>query len=112
MNLIPRLALAVLISACLSAADPPPDLIPYFTPPAEFSGDLGPFRPILKFNDGTPITTPADWQRRRLEILESWHKVMGPWPALIERPKLERLDVTDRDGFKQYRINVEIANTA
>jgi hypothetical protein len=109
MNLIPGISLAALVSACLNAADLPPDLAPYFTPPAEFADNLGPFRPILTFNDGTPVNTAPDWQRRRLEILESWHKVMGPWPSLIEKPRLELLDASDRDGFKQHRINVEIA---
>src|SRR5881394_234250 len=61
-------------------------IAPYFTPPPEYAGKLGDYRSVLLFESGTPVKTPADWQRRRREILDHWHKVMGAWPELINRP--------------------------
>lgn len=81
----------------------------YFEPPAEYAGKLGSFRSPLIFDDGTPVRTAADWPRRRAEILAYWHKTMGAWPALIERPKIEILETTHRDNFTQKKVKVEIA---
>lgn len=112
MTPLKHLPLAALMLTRALAADPrplPPDLAPFFAPPATFSRDFGELRPVLTFNDGNSANSAADWRRRRQEILHSWHEVMGPWPPLIEKPKLERIETTDREGFKQHRINVEIA---
>src|SRR2546430_2447135 len=58
-------------------------LEPFAQPPAEFVGKLGPYRSPLKFADGSVAKTPADWNRRRAEIRQTWHKRLGPWPALV-----------------------------
>ena len=71
------------------ADDAGPKLAPHFTPPAEFAGQFGPYRSPLKFEDGTPVRDATDWARRRADILRKWHDVMGPWPATLDRPKLE-----------------------
>jgi dienelactone hydrolase len=55
------------------------------------------------------VKTPADWQRRRREIQTEWHQVMGAWPPLIEKPRIEYLQKTQRDGFTQCKVRVEIA---
>src|SRR5687768_11490698 len=49
-------------------------IAPYFSPPPELANDFGPYRSPLKFDDGTDVKTPGDWQRRRQEILAYWHK--------------------------------------
>ena len=84
-------------------------LAPYFTPPPEYAGKLGDYRSPLLFDDGTPVRTKEDWPRRRQEILAHWHKVMGAWPPVIERPRIEYLDKTQRDGFTQHKVRVEVA---
>lgn len=84
-------------------------LAPYFRPPAEFANDLGAYRSPLRFADGSTVKNPQDWQRRRQEILKSWHEVMGPWPALLERPRIEILAKERRDNFEQQHIRLEIA---
>src|SRR2546423_560861 len=66
-------------------------LAPFFRPPAELVNDLGKYRSPLLFDDGAPIRNAADWQKRRQEILKYWHGVLGPWPALIEKPKIDYL---------------------
>jgi hypothetical protein len=101
--------------AILRAAEPVPEkLAPFFRPPPEFAKDFGTYRSPLLFADGTPVKTAADWQRRRQEILKQWHDLMGPWPKLIARPKVEFLgklnDATDKDdGFTLNRVRVEVA---
>jgi hypothetical protein len=78
-------------------------------PPPEFVGQLGEYRSPLKFLDGTTVKSAEDWQRRRREIRETWHAVMGSWPELLENPRLEVLATEQREGFTQKRVRVEIA---
>ena len=88
----------------------PWDIIaPFFQPPSEFAGQFGAFRSPLLFNDGTPVKSAADWPRRRAEILRQWTELMGPWPPVLERPKVEVIAKTHRDNFAQRRVRVEIA---
>jgi hypothetical protein len=84
-------------------------LAPFFGPPAELAGDLGNYRSPLTFADGRPVQNAADWRKRRQEILTTWHSLMGPWPALIGKPKLERLEQERRDNLTQYHVRLEIA---
>jgi hypothetical protein len=76
-----------------------------FSPPYEFNNDYGDFRSPLKFYDGSLVSTPDDWQRRRQEILQKWNKMMGVWPAFIENQTPEIVeDSVLEDGIKQYKI--------
>src|SRR4051812_14175476 len=68
---------------------PPADLAESFRPPPQYRDDFGSFRSPLSFADGTVAKTPEDWRRRRAEILQTWHQAMGPWPALIDSPRVE-----------------------
>jgi hypothetical protein len=81
---------------------------PFFTPPKEYEGKLAPIRNPLTFNDGTQVKTPEDWQRRRKEILETWHKIMGPWPELLKTPKLDISKTETRENFTQHTIAIEV----
>lgn len=76
----------------------------YFEPPEAFAGKLGDYRSPLVFNDGSPVRTAEDWQRRRTEILHDWHELLGPWPELITEPEVEILDTTRRENFTQHKI--------
>jgi hypothetical protein len=112
---IGRLVVLLLALSAAAMADAPPGPLPpaalasFFRPPAEYAGDLGSYRSPLKFDDGRPIRTAADWRERRKELLRYWHRRMGPWPALIERSKLERLEQTRRAEITQHRVRLEIA---
>ncbi len=88
---------------------PPADLAEYFRPPEKYREDLGAFRSPLKFADGSAVKTAQDWPRRRAEILDTWHKAMGPWPALIERPKVETIKITRRENVTQHQLRLGIA---
>jgi dienelactone hydrolase len=96
----------------ISDSDPHPGwqrIAPFFNPPAEFAGQTGKFRSPLIFEDGTSVRSAADWPRRRTEILKTWHGLMGPWPPLIERPRVEYLATTHREQFTQHRVRIEIS---
>jgi dienelactone hydrolase len=99
----------LLVSSTANAADAPETIRAFFTPPPQFAGDYGNYRSPLKFNDGTPVKTPTDWQKRRQEILATWRGLMGAWPPLIEKPEVQYLEQTHRDNFTQHKVTVEIA---
>ena len=79
-------------------------IAPYLSPPPEWEGKLGDYRSPLQFADGSPVKTPADWQKRRTEILEQWHGLMGKWPPLITNPEVEILERSRRENFEQLKI--------
>src|SRR6266487_1738399 len=100
LNLPPCFATAILFASALTpqpdelirlhadnphARKPPAELAEFFAPPEQYRSDVGNFRSPLVFADGTRVRRPADWQRRREEILSTWHNIMGPWPPLIDR---------------------------
>jgi hypothetical protein len=98
----------LLLTAVLAIpADDP--LAKFFRPPPEYASDLGGYRSPLLFDDGTPVRSPADWRKRRGEILRTWHGLMGEWPPLIAKPKLEYLENEKRDNFTQHHVRVETA---
>jgi hypothetical protein len=79
-----------------------------FHPPAEYANDFGDYRSPLVFNDGRTVGSPADWQRRRVEILQTWHNLMGPWPPIIENQVLELLEKVDRGKYVQQKVRFSI----
>ncbi|MBM3333799.1 sialidase [Candidatus Sumerlaeota bacterium] len=82
---------------------------PYFSPPPNLANDFGKYKSPLKFDDGTSVKSAKDWQKRRQEILTEWHGLMGSWPPLIEKPKIEHLAKEQRENFTQHRVQCEIA---
>jgi hypothetical protein len=94
-----------------SRAEPPLDrkLAPFFRPPAEYAKDLGSYRSPLEFRDGRTVRTPADWDARRREILKDWHDLLGPWPPLLEKPKIDYLDKKRRDDVTLHHLRLEVA---
>ncbi len=104
----------LLVCAVQSGAAETPQALPaklqsFFTPPAEFAGQLGSYASPLKFYDGRPVASPAEWPARRAEILRYWHDQMGPWPELLARPKLELSERQVREGVTQHRVSIEVA---
>ena len=84
-------------------------LEPFARPPEEFAGKFGPYHSPLKFADGTDVKTAEDWARRREEIRKTWHKRLGAWPPLVERPVLKKLEKVERDGYTEHRVQVQVA---
>jgi dienelactone hydrolase len=98
-----------------AAAEGPDDLAkalaPYFKPPAELEKDFGTFPSPLKFANGTPVKTAQDWQKRREEIRKTWMDLMGPWPPLLAKPKLEmvKAEKNKEDNFTKQYVKIEVA---
>jgi hypothetical protein len=90
-------------------AGEPAALAASFHPPSEFAGKLGDYRSPLFFGDGSRVKTAEDWAKRRAEIEKTWRDFMGPWPAVIEKPKVDVLKREQRDGLTWERVRVEIA---
>jgi len=84
-------------------------LAPFFRPPAEFANDKGTYKSPLIFADGSPVKNAEQWPKRRREILKTWHEIMGPWPALIDKPRIEYLAKERREAIAQQHIRLEIA---
>lgn len=80
-----------------------------FQPPPEWAGQLGDYRSPLRFNDGALVKTATDWQRRRTEILDTWHGFLGSWPPLLESPQIRLRERKRRDGLIQHAVSAEIA---
>lgn len=110
--MVPMLGVCIVLWAAggLSSAAAVPDVLrSSFAPPAQFADDFGAYRSPLTFDDGTPVKTPADWAKRREQILATWWNLIGRWPPLIEKPQVRRLEQTRRDNFTQHRVSVQIA---
>ncbi len=84
-------------------------IAPFFQPPAELAEDLGAYRSPLVFDDGRPVRTADDWRRRREEILRFWHKSLGPWPPLLEKPTIKVLESRRRESFTQNKVRLQVA---
>lgn len=96
-------------AAAASDDDLTPRLGPLVRPPAALAGDLGTYRPVLTFADDRKITKATDWPERRREILNAWHELMGPWPPLLARPKIDYLTRERRERLTQHHVRLEIA---
>jgi dienelactone hydrolase len=84
-------------------------LAAFFSPPPELANDFGKYRSPLKFADGSPVRSEEEWRKKREEILKTWHGMMGKWPEVIEKPKLEYLERENRETFVQHHIRLEVA---
>lgn len=109
------LAAALCVSESVSADEPQSRaslwqrLEKYTQPPAEFAGQFGSYRSPLKVTNGLVVRSPEDWARRRKEILETWHKRLGAWPPLVEKPAMKRLETVEKDGYVQHHVHVQIS---
>ena len=55
------------------------------------------------------MKSAAGWPKRRTEILTYWHGLMGAWPPVIERPKLEYVAQERRETVTQHKVRIETA---
>ncbi len=115
-SLVTLLLAASVLTAVGAAADALPGrqdpvaaLAKYCHPPAEYAGKFGSYRSPLTFADGTLVKSPQDWARRRAEILATWHRRLGAWPPLLQRPAVKRLETVQREGYTQHHVRVQIS---
>ena len=81
--------MALLTMHRISATEPAELLRESYSPPPQYRSDFGDYRSPLLLNNGKTASNAEQWQQRRIEILATWHKMLGPWPALIEKPVVE-----------------------
>lgn len=79
-------------------------IAPSFSVPEEYKDKYGVYSSPLKFYDGHPVKTKEDWEKRREEILDRWHGMMGEWPTLITDQKLEIIGSERRENFIQHKV--------
>jgi dienelactone hydrolase len=84
-------------------------LQPWYQPPAEYADQYGSFHSPLVFADGSRADSPEAWRRRRQEIADNWHRRLGPWPTLVERPTVTRVESVKREGYVQHHVHVQIS---
>src|SRR5262245_4576239 len=101
-------------AAVACAADPPAaalweKLAPFAQPPAEFAGQLGSYRSPLALAGGGRVKTAEEWKARRAELVKLWHERLGPWPPLVERPAVKRLEAVEKEGYTQHHVQVQIS---
>jgi dienelactone hydrolase len=92
-----------------SRAALPVDLAPYFRAPELLTRQFDERRSPLLRPDGSRIATAAEWVQRRAEIRREWFDLLGPWPELIEAPRLEIFRTEPRDNVIQHAVRVEVA---
>lgn len=105
--LLAGLVAGVSLAAESSAEELWKKLEPFAQPPAEFADKFGPYRSPLKFADGSSAKSPADWARRREEILALWHKRLGAWPPLVFHPTIKYLEKAEREGYTEHKVQVQ-----
>ncbi|MBL8891160.1 MAG: prolyl oligopeptidase family serine peptidase [Planctomycetaceae bacterium] len=81
----------------------------FYRPPGKFAEQYGSYRDVLRFDGGQQVKSQDDWSKRRVEIKDYWHSVLGPWPELLERPQLKYLESTKLPDYVQHRVAIEIA---
>lgn len=77
---------------------------PFFSVPAEYKDQYGEYNSPLKFYDGHPVKTKEEWRKRRYEIRDRWHEMMGKWPPLIKNQKFGIIESTQKEGYTLNRI--------
>ena len=109
-----RSAIVLLVVLAVAFAQAAPrvewkDMLQFFSPPEQYKDKFGDYRSVMKFDNGSEVKTPADWPRRRAEILKYWHGVMGSWNAVLEKPEIKNLSKEHVENFTRYKIHLEIA---
>lgn len=115
MRLTSALAVMIFFCATIARAEEPTaaalwaKLAPFTQPPVEFTGQFGTYRSPLTPAGGEKITTAEQWKARRGELLKLWHERLGPWPPLVEKPAVKRLETAEKDGYMQHHVHVQIS---
>ena len=113
----PTTAIALFTSAILATSfaqtDPVHDqaakrIAPWMKPPAERSEQSAHLKNLLIHDDGTPVRSASDWQRRRTEILSVWSKALGQGPLPLLKPQMQILKEEDAGNHLRKRIRLEI----
>lgn len=86
----------------------------YFVVPDEYQGHLGEYRSLLTFDKEAgqatrQVETPQDWAERREELRQYWQAVIGKWPDLLDRPRMNILASEHVGSYTRHTVEVEVA---
>lgn len=109
MKTVPFVLLILIASSPGIAKPLPRELERFFAPPADLAGELGDYRSPLKFYDGSEVKTREDWTKRRVEIMDRWHALMGKWPPPLGNPKIQEVEKVARENFTERKVKLEVA---
>ena len=109
MPTMARSAFVLLLALGQDAPVPWSEMEKFFAPPPEYRGKLGDYRSVMTFDDGTPVKTREEWSRRREEIRATWHRTMGAWPALVDKPQIRYGAKEHVETFTRQKVEVEVA---
>ncbi|MFT5525287.1 MAG: dienelactone hydrolase [Pirellulaceae bacterium] len=84
-------------------------LAKYYSPPAEYAGKFGGYSSPLVLANNQRVESAQQWRERRAEILKTWHRRLGAWPPLVDKPVVKRLESVSRDGFTQHKVELPIS---
>jgi dienelactone hydrolase len=102
--------LSLIVAALIGAGEVAwSEMEKFFQPPKEYQHQLGDYRSVMTFDDGTPVRTPQDWPRRREEIRKYWHSVMGQWPAVLEKPQIKFGEKDHVENFTRRHVEIEVS---
>ena len=79
-------------------------IAPYFKVPERFAHEPGPYRSPLLREDGTRVSSPAEWNERRTQLRAMWDRLLGEWPPWITDPEVEVLSTERRENFSQLKV--------
>ena len=85
----------------------PADLDKYFAPPQQFAGDFGKYKSPLINAEGLAIRTVAEWEAKRKATLETWHKLLGPQPPPVEKPRLVYHTQEHLEHHTRHSVEIE-----
>lgn len=64
---------------------------------------------LLRFDDGSEVRDANQWPARRKEISHYWNQALGPWPAVIENPKVDILASRPTENYTQIQLRLQTA---
>jgi len=82
----------------------------YYNPPVEYRDNFGDYRSPLQVETGKRVKSAEEWKSRRADILQTWHRRLGAWPPLVDKPVMKRLETVKRDGFTQYKVEFPVTS--
>ncbi|MCC7375225.1 MAG: DUF1593 domain-containing protein [Verrucomicrobiales bacterium] len=86
-----------------------PQIAEWSTPPDAYLTPSTAYPSLLRFDDGKEVREASQWSARRKEISQYWNQALGPWPAVIENPKVEIVASQPKENYTQIQLRLQIA---
>lgn len=101
---LPHPAVVLVFTACQLRADAPA----LQRPPSPMPADMPRLAAVLTNSAGQPVTTPAQWAKRREELRRAWTKVLGEFPKTKAPLAPQFLDKEELAAFTRQKVTYQI----